>query len=55
LIAHLLILLPHPVQALTESDWNFSSAEGLRQAYEPAKERTFSGYLNISQGKRNPG
>jgi len=55
LIALLLILLPHPAQALTESDWNFSLVDDLRRPCEQADERTSLDYLNILQGKRNPG
>ena len=55
LIALLLILLPHPAQELTKSDWNFSLVEGLRRPCEPADERTSVDYLSILQGKRNPG
>jgi len=55
LIALLLTLLPHPAQALTESDWNCSLVDSLRRPCAPAEERTSVAYLNILQGKRNPG
>ena len=53
LLAVLLILLPHPAQALTENDWMVALVDSLGRSFGLPDEPKPEDYLNILSGKRN--
>jgi hypothetical protein len=53
LLAVLLILSPHPAQALTEKDWMVALVDSLGRSFGLPDEPNSEDYLNILSGKRN--